>query len=75
MVLPRLKTDLVEILDAVIEERLEGLNILWDDRCSACVVMASGGYPGNYPKGLVISGLKENGQVDGAVVYLSLIHI
>lgn len=69
VVLPRLKTDLVEILDAVIEERLEGLDILWDDRCSACVVMASGGYPGSYPKGLVISGLKENGQVDGAVVY------
>ena len=69
VVLPRLKTDLVDILDAVIEERLGELDILWDNRCSACVVMASGGYPGNYPKGLAISGLGEDGQVDGAVVY------
>ena len=69
VVLPRLKTDLVDIIDAVIEERLEEQPIQWDGQCSACVVMASGGYPASYPKGLPISGLDENGQVVGAVVY------
>lgn len=69
VVLPRLKTDLVDILLAVREERLEGQPIEWNDGAAACVVMASGGYPGSYPKGLEITGLDENGQVDGATVY------
>lgn len=69
VVLPRLKTDLVDILLAVREERLEKQQIEWNDGAAACVVMASGGYPGSYPKGLEIIGLDENGQVDGATVY------
>nr|WP_286167097.1 phosphoribosylamine--glycine ligase [Clostridium sp. D33t1_170424_F3] len=69
VVLPRLKTDLVDILLAVREERLEEQPIEWNDGAAACVVMASGGYPGSYPKGLEITGLDENGQVDGATVY------
>ncbi len=69
VVLPRLKTDLLDIVDAVIDGELDKLNIEWEDCCSACVVMASGGYPGSYKKGVEIFGLDENGQVDGAVVY------
>ena len=69
VVLPRLKTDFVDIVMAVVEERLSDLTIAWSDETCACVVMASGGYPGHYEKGIAIEGLDENGQVDGAVVY------
>lgn len=69
VVLPRLKTDLVDIIEAVIEDRLSQIDIEWTNDASACVVMASGGYPLAYQKGIEISGLDENGQVSGAVVY------
>ncbi len=69
VVLPRLQTDLMEILLAVVEERLAEVDIQWSPEASACVVMASEGYPGPYPKGLEIQGLDSHGQVDGAVVY------
>lgn len=65
VVLPRLKTDLVDILCAVREKRLKDLTIEWDDQPCACVVMASGGYPGSYPKGLTIAGLGADGQPEG----------
>lgn len=69
VVLPRLKTDFVDIIEAVIDERLSQLEIEWKEEASACVVMASGGYPLAYKKGMEISGLDEKGQVSGAVVY------
>ena len=69
VVLPRLDTDLVDICEAVIDEKLSDLDIKWKDGAAACVVIASGGYPVSYEKGKVISGLDENGQVDGAIVY------
>ena len=69
VVLPRLKTDLLEIVEAVIDERLSQLNIEWRDEATACVVMASGGYPLSYKKGFEISGLDENGQLPGVEVY------
>lgn len=69
VVLPRLKTDLVDICEAVIDERLSDISIEWYDGAAACVVMASGGYPTAYIKGIEMSGLDANGQVDGAVVY------
>jgi phosphoribosylamine--glycine ligase len=56
-ILPRLKTDLVEIFLAIIENRLGKLNIEWSDDACVGVVLASGGYPGNYRKGLLIRGL------------------
>lgn len=65
VVLPRLETDLVDIITAVAEERLGKIHIKWSGKASACVVMASGGYPGSYPKGLEITGLDGNGQVAG----------
>lgn len=69
VVLPRLKTDLVDICEAIIDERLADIDIQWYEGATACVVMASGGYPLAYKKGIEISGLDENGGVDGAVVY------
>lgn len=69
VVLPRLKTDLVDILLAVVEERLAEQEIAWSDEASACVVMASGGYPVAYQKGLEIFGLDGQGQLAGATVY------
>ena len=68
VVLPRLKTDIMDIFEAINTETLCDLDIQWDDRACTCVIMASGGYPKSYPKGLEISGL-ENGQLDGVTVY------
>lgn len=69
VVLPRLKTDLVDICDAIIDERLDEINIEWSDEPTACVVMASGGYPESYKKGIEMFGLDDKGQVEGATVY------
>ena len=57
VVLPLLKTDLVDILNAVVEHRLEQLPVEWHPDATVCVVMASGGYPGAYPQGMPLSGL------------------
>ena len=48
---------------------LKSAKIDWKQGFCSCVVMASGGYPQSYPKGLAISGLDDKGQVDGAFVY------
>lgn len=69
VVLPRLKTDLVDICEAIIDEKLADIDIEWYDGATACVVMASGGYPLAYKKGIEIKGLDEKGGVDGAVVF------
>lgn len=66
VVLPRLKSDFADIILAVAEERLADQPVEWSDEAAACVVMASGGYPASYPKGLEITGLDENGQLPGA---------
>lgn len=69
VVLPLLETDLVDIIEAVYEERLADLDIKWSNKACACVVMASGGYPEKYETGKAISGLDDNGQAEGAFVY------
>ncbi len=66
VVLPRLKTDLVDIMQAVIDERLDEIEIEWEDNAAVCVVMASGGYPVSYKKGYEITGLDG---VDGVTVF------
>lgn len=57
--LMRLDGDLALIMDAVVDERLDEVELKWHDDASVCVVMASGGYPGPYEKGKTISGLDE----------------
>lgn len=67
-VFPRLKSDLLELLAALAEGRLEEKEVEEDPRAAATVVLVSGGYPGDYEKGRAISGL---GQVDGSLVFHS----
>jgi phosphoribosylamine---glycine ligase len=58
-ILPRLKTDLLEILWAVANERLDEVSVEWRDEACVAVVLASGGYPGKYETGFAIEGLDE----------------
>ena len=69
VVLPLLKTDLVDILESVVEHRLDQMKIEWSDQSALCVALTSGGYPGWYKKGLPIFGLDENSTSDGVVVF------
>ena len=69
VVLPRLKTDLVEIMEAVIDERLDEIEIEWADNAAVCVVMASGGYPSSYKKGYEISGIDAVDALDDLIVF------
>ncbi len=69
VVLPMLQTDLVDIMVAIYEHRLSEIDVEWAMGSCACVIMASGGYPLSYPKGLEISGLDSKGQIDGCEVY------
>lgn len=69
VVLPRLKTDLVEIMEAVIDERLDQVSIEWEDNAAVCVVMASGGYPVKYTSGYEISGLEDVSKVEDMTVF------
>jgi phosphoribosylamine--glycine ligase len=56
--LPGLKTDLLEVMEAVIDGRLADCRIEWRDEAAVCVVMASGGYPGEYARGKEIRGIE-----------------
>jgi phosphoribosylamine--glycine ligase len=67
--LMRLKTDLVEIMEAVIDERLDQVRLEIDPRAAVCVVMASGGYPGKYTKGYSIEGLDRAGRMRDVMVF------
>jgi len=69
VVLPRLKTDLVDIIDAVIDERLHEIDIEWENNAAICVIMASGGYPEKYATGYEITGIDEVEKTDGMTVY------
>ncbi len=69
VVLLRLKSDLVEIMNSVIDERLEAQEIEWEDEQAVCVVMASGGYPEHYEKGFEITGLDKAAENSGVAVF------
>lgn len=69
VVLPLLDTDLLTIMEAVYDGTLAEVDIRWKPETAACIVLASGGYPGKYETGLDIDGLGADGQVDGAIVY------
>jgi len=61
VLLPRLKSDLVDLLEATIDARLDSVRAEWDPRAACCVVMASGGYPGGYKTGVPVEGLDNCG--------------
>ncbi len=69
VVLPRLKSDLMEIFEACVDGTLDKVNVEWEDNGTACVVLASGGYPESYTKGYEITGLDEAAKAENIVVF------
>ena len=67
--LTRLEDDLVELLEASVSGNLENMELEWVLSPSVCVVMASGGYPGSYPKGKVITGIEAANALPGTKVF------
>jgi phosphoribosylamine--glycine ligase len=71
-VLMRLKTDLCELLEAVVDDRLSDFSeerLEWDPRPAVCIVMASGGYPGTFARGKIIQGLEEAAKLSDVKVF------
>jgi len=68
-ILMRLKSDLLEVLLAVCNGSLDKVTLEWDRRAAVCVVVASGGYPGDYEKGKKITGLEEAERLKDVVVF------
>jgi phosphoribosylamine--glycine ligase len=68
-VLMRLKSDLVELVEAAVDGRLDRVNAEWDKRVTVGVVMAALGYPNDYPKGEIIAGLREEEEADCKVFH------
>jgi phosphoribosylamine--glycine ligase len=71
VILPRLKSDLGTVMLATINGNLAEQELRWHNYHTACVVMASGGYPGTYEKGHVISGLEEAAKIPETIVFHS----
>ena len=69
VILPRLKTDLVQVMLAVAQGRLSEVELAWADEWAVSVVLASAGYPGSYPKGLEITGIEHAAALPGVTVY------
>lgn len=70
-IMARLDTDLIEIIEAILDERLSSLEIKWKPISTVCIVMASGGYPGQYEKGREITGLEKAASMNGVLVFHS----
>jgi phosphoribosylamine--glycine ligase len=68
-IMMRLKSDLFEALMATAEGKLDEVTLEWDERPSICVVMSSGGYPGKYESGKVISGLDQANAMNDVTVF------
>jgi len=68
-ILPKLKTDLVDLMLETIEGKLEKMKLDWDERFCVCVVLASGGYPGKYEKGKKIEGLEKLNSLEDILVF------
>lgn len=69
VILPRLKTDLLEVMLATAEGRPQDISLEWDGAWAVCVVLASDGYPGAYEKGKVILGIDEAEELEGVTVF------
>lgn len=64
-----LKTDLYDILQASVEQKLDTIDIEWHSGYACCIVLASGGYPGKYEKGKIITGIEEAEKLQDIVVF------
>lgn len=69
VLLPRMKSDLVDLIDAALGGSLDRFEPTWDDRAAVCVILASGGYPGAYEKGKPISGLEAAAAMEDVIVF------
>jgi phosphoribosylamine--glycine ligase len=69
VVLPRLKTDLVEIIEATLDHKLDQLQVEWSDQAAVTVVLASEGYPNSYPKGRTIKGTEQWLEKEDTVIF------
>jgi phosphoribosylamine--glycine ligase len=69
VVLPRLKNDLLEIFEACVDGTLDKVDVRWENSGTACVVLASGGYPVSYKKGYEITGLEDAKKAPNTVVF------
>ena len=67
--LPRLENDLVDLFEASIDGTLDQHELRWSDQSAVCVVIASGGYPGSYEKGKVITGIADADALSGVKVF------
>jgi phosphoribosylamine--glycine ligase len=69
VILPRLKSDIVDLFEATITGQLDTVTAEWDTRSAVCVVLASGGYPGDYKTGKTIVGLEHADKMDDVIVF------
>jgi phosphoribosylamine--glycine ligase len=69
VLIPRLKTDILDLIEATIAQRLDAIAPEWDNRAAVCIVMASGGYPNHYETGKRVVGLEQAEQMDGVTVF------
>ncbi|MEI6561320.1 MAG: phosphoribosylamine--glycine ligase [Verrucomicrobiota bacterium] len=67
--LSRLKSDLVDLLEAAVDDKLDTVHAEWDTRAAVCVIMASGGYPGAYEKGKPITGIEDAEALGSVTVF------
>jgi len=68
-ILPRMRSDLLPLLEATIHGKIDKYSIEWDERAAVTIVLASGGYPGKYETGKPISGLEDAAKLDGVQVF------
>jgi phosphoribosylamine--glycine ligase len=69
VILPRLKTDLLDIFEACVDGTLDQLKIEWEDNAAVCVILASGGYPEKYQNGYEITGLDTIANKNNTIVF------
>ena len=65
VVLPRMKNDIIDVIDACIDGKLDQIDLQFEDNAAVCVVLASDGYPEHYEKGKLITGLEEFSDKEG----------
>jgi len=68
-ILPKLKTDLVDIFTACVEEKLSPINIEWHEEKSLCIVVCSKGYPDKYSNNIIIKNIETINLKDGEFIY------
>jgi phosphoribosylamine--glycine ligase len=68
-ILPRMKSDLLPLLEATIDGKIDNCTIEWDERAAVTIVLASGGYPGKYETGKPIAGLEEAAKLKDVQIF------